>query len=358
MRHTSCQTRWEALAVCGTAPSRHSKDPGGNGGGRDVSRRAMTFAFIQFSKTLQTSIDSAAEYYDGRRGSRPHLVKCPSAPSLVPPFHQGERRLAEPPRVLRVTARPPQPPTSPRSGLAPNSLPRQAMSVDNPAVREVYTAAYPAFIGGRGEEEMELGASATGVHQAGRGSQGSLALDLHLPQCCPVTLAVRDQSRSPSTSRPSPGPPDPGVVSPATPLLEPTGFMVDKQTSTSDHLALGSLGGSRETWGSHDLAATSSRATTGGSFRESRRPRTGRKVRRSETIDTATAAAARRSHQRHHSNSAHPGSVRSSSSRSACGGERRLQPSRSETARRHQFLRQHKIEAVGSQDDLPPHPDL
>lgn len=347
VRHSACQTKWEALSVC-----RHSQQDGGSPAAEDphrseLSRRAMTFAFIQFSKTLQTSIDSSAEYYDGRRGSRPHLVKCPSAPSLVPPFHKSERRLVEPPRVLRVAARPSQPPTSPaRPSLTPNSLPRQAMSVDNPAVREVYSAtAYPAFIGARGEEEMELGASATGVHEAGSGSQASLALDLHLPQSCPVTLAVRDQSRSPSNPREE------------LPVPNLPGLKVDKQTSTSDHLTLGLLGTSRDTWGSRDMAAPSSRVTSGGSFRESRRPRATRRVRRSETIDTASvAASSRRSHhQRHHSST----SARSNSSRNGAGGgtsggaERRLQTSRSETARRHQFLRQHKVETGGSQEELP-----
>lgn len=340
VRHSACQTKWEALSLChhsqqeGTSPAAEHPQRS------ELSRHAMTFAFIQFSKTLQTSIDSSGEYYDGRRGSRPHLAKCPSAPSLVPPFQRNERRLAEPPRVLRVATRPSQPSTTPsRPSLTPNSLPRQAMSVDNPAVREVYAAtAFPAFIGTRGEEEMELGASATGVHEVGNGSQGSLALDLHLPQSCPVTLTVRDQSRSPSNSREeSPKPHLPGLK-------------VDKQTSTSDHLNLSLLGTSRDTWGSRDIACHSSRVTSGGSFREPRRPRPSRRVRRSETIDTASvAASSRRSHHQRHLSTT---SARSNSSRNGAGAERRLQTSRSETARRHQFMRQHKVETGGSQEDM------
>lgn len=347
VRHSACQTKWEALSLCHQSQQDGASPAEEDAQRSELSRRAMTFAFIQFSKTLQTSIDSSAEYYDGRRGSRPQLAKCPSAPSLVPLFQKNERRLVEPPRVLRVTTRPSQPSTTPpRPSLTPNSLPRQAMSVDNPAVKEVYAATvYPTFIGTRGEEEMELGASATGVHEVGSGSQGSLALDLHLPQSCPVTLAVRDQSRSPSNPR---------EESPKTPLL---GQKVDKQTSTSDHLNLSSLGISRDTWGSRDMAGPSSRVTSGGSFRESRRPRPSRRVRRSETIDTASvAASSRRSHQQRHLSTA---SARSNSSRNGSGGiviggmERRLQPSRSETARRHQFLRQHKVETGGSHEDIP-----
>ncbi|XP_042224622.1 uncharacterized protein LOC121868269 [Homarus americanus] len=344
MRNSSCQTKWETLGLYGSELMRHQS-------GRELSRRAMTFAFIQFSKNLQTSMDSAVEYYDSR-GSHPKLVKCPSAPSLVRPFHQGERRMNEPPRVLKVTARPAHPPHSPRGRLTPNSLPRQAMSVDNPAVREVYNAAYTAFIGERGDEDLELGASATGVHQAG--SEASLAMDLHLPQCS-VTLAVRDQSRSPSNTRT-----DFDEPSAASPLLDPdmeaagpsglSCIKVDKQTSTSDHLSLGLLGISRcDTWGSRDISGMSGRATSGGSFREARRPRPSRRVRRSETIDTATAAA-RRS-QRHYSGSGRHGSVRSSSSRSAAEA-RRLHNTRSETARRHQFLRQQKIENGESHEDI------
>ncbi|KAK7075510.1 hypothetical protein SK128_020908, partial [Halocaridina rubra] len=332
VRNSSSQTKWETLGLYGSELMRHHN-------GRDLSRRAMTYAFIQFSKNLQTSMDSAAEYYEPR-GSRPQLVKCPSAPSLVRPFHQDERRIIEAPRVLRVSARPTQPPQSPRRRLAPNSLPRQAMSVDNPAVREVYTAAYPAFIGERGDEDLELGASATGVHQAG--SDASLAMDLHLPQCS-VTLAVRDQSRSPSNTRM-----DFDEASAASPLLDPdleaagpsglSCIKVDKQTSTSDHQTLSLLGISRDTWGSRSSRATS------GSFREQRRPRPSRRVKRSETIDTATGAAARRTHVRHHSGSARHGSVRSSSTNRSATESRRLHASRSETARRHQFLRQQKVE--------------
>lgn len=347
MRNSSCQTKWETLGLYGSELLRYQN-------GRELSRRAMTFAFIQFSKNLQTSMDSAAEYYDSR-GSRPQLVKCPSAPSLVRPFQQGDRRVNEPPRVLRVTTRPSHPPGSPRGRLTPNSLPRQAMSVDNPAVREVYNAAYPAFIGERGDEDLELGASATGVHHAG--SEASLAMDLHLPQCS-VTLAVRDQSRSPSNART-----DVDEPSAASPLLDPdleaagpsgvSCIKVDKQTSTSDHLTLSLLGISRETWGSRDVTGTSSRATSGGgSFRETRRPRPSRRVRRSETIDTATAAY-RRTHQRNLSGSARHGSVRSGSSRSAAAEARRLQASsRSETAKRHQFLRQQKVENTESHEDI------
>ncbi|XP_068222402.1 uncharacterized protein [Palaemon carinicauda] len=350
VRNSSSQTKWETLGLYGSELMRHQS-------GRELSRRAMTFAFIQFSKNLQTSMDSAAEYYDAR-GSRPQLVKCPSAPSLVRPFQQDERRVIEPPRVLRVHARPAHPPQSPRRRLTPNNLPRQAMSVDNPAVREVYTATYPAFIGGRGDEDLELGASATGVHQAG-GSDASLAMDLHLPQCS-VTLAVRDQSRSPSNTRM-----DFDEASAASPLLDPdleaagpsglSCVKVDKQTSTSDHQTLSLLGISHDTWGSRDAASVSARAMSG-SFRESRRPRPSRRVRRSETIDTATAAH-RRTHVRHHStggggNTRH-GSVRSGGSTSRSTVEaRRLHNTRSETARRHQFLRQQKIETGESHEDV------
>ncbi|XP_076054808.1 uncharacterized protein LOC143033356 [Oratosquilla oratoria] len=364
-RNSASQTKWETLGVYGPELMRHSN--------REVSRRAMTSAFIQFSKTIQSSMDSAVEYYE-HHGHRP-LIKCPSAPSLIREVQHEDRRSgsAEVPQIHHILS-----PVkthkshgagcghSPRRRLTPNILPRQAMSVDNPAVREVYASVgYPAFISTRGgDEDLELGASATGVHQAD--SDASMALDLHLPQCS-VTLAVRDQSRSPSrrgNGINGDGDLDEPCVS--TPLLEtdeqmaipgPSGLQpflslkLDKQTSTSDYLQISTLGSSRDTWGSVD-APTSRHTTGGGSFREPRRPRPSRKVRRSETIDAATGLSRRNSAKSSHVS--RTGSVRSTGQRSGPDG-RRLVSIRSETARRHQLLRQQKVEGIDSQEDIVHH---
>ena len=350
VRHCAAQTKWDTLSVYGSELMRTHHT-------RELSRRAMTSAFIRFSKNLQSSMDSALEYYE--KGHRP-LVKCPSAPSLVREFHHDERRACgiEAPRILRVGV-PPAPKPNVRR-LSTNVLPRQTMSVDNPAVREVYTSTYPAFIGERGDEDLELGASATGVHQST--SEASLALDLHLPQCA-VTLSIRDSSRSPSgrtdatDDAPSINTPIIEAVENIEPVAGPSGInqqqlptvssiKVDKQTSTADYLHLGMLGWSRdENWENKD-AAISERATTGGgSFRESRKPRSSKKVKRSETIDTASSA-----HRR--SQGRHVGRTSSICSSRSAVENRRLVSSRSETSRRHQLLRQPKVESGGSQEQI------
>ncbi|KAL7642419.1 UNVERIFIED_CONTAM: hypothetical protein RMT77_006982 [Armadillidium vulgare] len=346
VRHSAAQTKWETLGLYETEFIRYHHE-------KELNRRALTSAFIKFSKNIQSSVDSTTEYYDMRGVPRSNLVKCPSAPSLIREFHHEERKTMEAPRILRVSAFPRPPP---RRRLSSNAYPRQAMSVDNPAVREVYTAAYPQFIGEKGDEEMELGASATGVHRVD--SDASLALDLHLPKCA-VTLSVRDNSRSPS------GQTDHEEVSPATPLpehiltitateelagpsginsvivpisLEPLNVIhpkVDKQTSTSDHNHLAMKG-----WSYDNL--DSSRQKGGGSFRESKRPKAVRKVKRSETIDTASHSHKKSHNKSHRSRS---GSIRSPHD------VRRMTPTRSETARKHQLLRQPKVEGAEFHDE-------
>lgn len=345
VRHSSVQTKWETLGVYSSELSKYHQEK------EELSRKVMTSAFIKFSKTIQSSMDSTMEYYEFK-GPRSNLVKCPSAPSLIREFQQEEKRLIEAPRIHKVSAfaRPP-----PMRRLSSNAYPRQAMSVDNPAVREVYAAAYPAFIGEKGDEDMELGASATGVHSVD--SESNLALELHLPQCA-VTLSVRDSSRSPS------GQTEQEDTSPATPLLDqvivipseeiagPSGLnsyqvisiqpKVDKQTSTTDHNHLAMMGWSRDTSESRENH-TSSRSKGGGSFREAKKPKNSRKVKRSETIDTASSAH-KKPHKAHHLRS-RAGSILSPQE------GRRLGPSRSETSKRHQLLRQTKVDGTEVADD-------
>ncbi|KAF6202934.1 hypothetical protein GE061_003341 [Apolygus lucorum] len=137
-RSTSCQTKWE-----GRVPSPLGSD--------QASRRALTMAFVQFSRDL---------------GSRPcvQMGKSPSAPDL-----------AAPPPVCR-----PQ-----QSLLSPHYLlQRQALSVDNPDYRPGAGYLSPP---GRSRQSLELGGGGRGG-----GSQASMAMDLHLD--CPVTLKVRDRT--------------------------------------------------------------------------------------------------------------------------------------------------------------------
>ncbi|XP_014250656.1 uncharacterized protein LOC106667300 [Cimex lectularius] len=138
-RSTSCQTKWEGRAS--PAPS------------DQISRRALTAAFVQFSREL---------------GSRPQvsgLNKSPSAPDLV---------AQPPPRLLPTSC----------ALLSPHYLlQRQALSVDNPD----YGACFSPTGRGGSRQSLELAAA------MGRGSQVSMAMDLHLE--CPVTLRVRDRTR-------------------------------------------------------------------------------------------------------------------------------------------------------------------
>ncbi|XP_018017719.2 uncharacterized protein LOC108674295, partial [Hyalella azteca] len=351
-RHSAAQTKWDPMAM-------HTADSYSSYNNKEFNRKAMTLAFIKFSKTFQKSVDSSAEYYDWKGVH--HLIKCPSAPSLVPECLKEERRQAgiEAPRILRVCVPRPQ-----SRRLSTNVLPRQTMSVDNPAIREVCTSALPSFAGERKcDEEMELGASATAVHQAD--SDSNLALDLHLPQCA-VTLMVRDSSRSPIAKThldeeiPSIAESVPMTQSDSSrPSSYQAHFKVDKQTSTAENRELTSFGWSKETSGSRDAGFSS-----GGSFREPKRPHASRKVKRSETIDTASTHH-RRHHNHHHHTSHHrhnsphlQSSQRASSARSVAGRSpgdslrHKLVSSRSETGRRHQLLRQSKFEASGSHEEL------
>ena len=340
-RHSSVQTKWDSQGIYEGQCIQN---------GREISRQALTSAFIKFSKTLQTSVDSSVEYYDQRGGGQP-LVKCPSAPSLVPDVLQDKKVVGmEAPRILRVCAPRPQ-----VRRLSTNVLPRQTMSVDNPALREVYAAALPSFIGeGRADDEMDLGASATAVHhvQEEVDEDANLALDLHLPEC-PVTLSVRDSSRSPSATVNTEGENtsynDSVTERRSSEVAGPSGIKtssmkVDKQTSTADNPHFNSLGWPK----SVNRSIISSSGNPGGSFREAKRSRGNRKVRRSETIDTAsTHHRHRHSHHHHHGHHLHSdhrsSSARSVSVRSSNEG-RKLVSSKSETSRRHQLMRQTKIE--------------
>lgn len=361
IRHTSAQTKWETQGVYSMQGSSKHDD------NKEINRKAMTSAFIKFSKTLQTSVDSSTEYYDQKGGQQ--LIKCPSAPSLVREFLQEDKKQAgmEAPRILRVCAPRPQ-----VRRLSTNVLTRQTMSVDNPAIREVYTAALPAFIGeSRSEEEMELGASATGVHHVD--SETNLELDLHLPQCA-VTLMVRDSSRSPS-AKASIDEEDISIedsaIDPDMEIAGPSGVQmsikVDKQTSTGDYEKFSALNWSKETSESREGIFN---VGSGGSFREAKRPRMNRHVKRSETIDTASTHHRRHHHHSHHHHHIHQqeqpqqqqqshlqqsqrtSSARNVSGRTSVDGGRKLLNSRSETGRRHPLIRQTKIESGEANDDV------
>lgn len=197
-RSTSCQTKWEqgVFRVGQTSPSASEV----------MNRRALTLAFVQFSKNLQQAGIERA----GQSG----LSKSPSAPNL-----------AENPRPINTNISPflNKPHISPRqrqkrsrnslhpvgSGctlLNPHALlQRQALSMDNPDYNPYFSPPRSQQLSrehsckesaSRESLEIDLGAAC----QA-HGSQTSMAMDLHLPNDCPVTLRVKDRTRRSDTAK-------------------------------------------------------------------------------------------------------------------------------------------------------------
>lgn len=178
-----------------------------------MSRRALTAAFIQFSRNLQKAeID--------RGFSQTGLSKSPSAPNLAentkPVLRVTSPFLNKPYISPRIKQKRSRNSLHPSNGgctlLSPHALlQRQALSVDNPDYNPYFSCSPPHSqhlsrqhtgsgkgSGGSKESlELELGASACTAH----GSQASMAMDLHLPNDCPVTLKVKDKTRRSDTAK-------------------------------------------------------------------------------------------------------------------------------------------------------------
>ncbi|XP_049860445.1 uncharacterized protein LOC126354685 [Schistocerca gregaria] len=225
-RSASCQTRWDNHLGLFRAMqlSNGAVDSGtamgaaaGAGGGvcgpspscTDVlSRRALTAAFVQFSRALhqrQISVESSSSSHSrhGRGGGSPGappLPKSPSAPNLqldtspllllrnaVAAGAGRQPALAKPARLTQSARAHRLHPAS--ALLSPYLLQRQALSMDNPHCYSPPPSMLPGRDNAGSRDSLELGASA-GVG----GSQASMAMDLHLD--CPVTLRVRDRSET------------------------------------------------------------------------------------------------------------------------------------------------------------------
>ncbi|XP_049779665.1 uncharacterized protein LOC126176550 [Schistocerca cancellata] len=193
-RSASCQTRWD------NRPSPSCTDV--------LSRRALTAAFVQFSRALhqrQISVESSSSSHSrhGRGGGSPGappLPKSPSAPNLqldtspllllrnaVAAGAGRQPALAKPARLTQSARAHRLHPAS--ALLSPYLLQRQALSMDNPHCYSPPPSMLPGRDNAGSRDSLELGASA-GVG----GSQASMAMDLHLD--CPVTLRVRDRSET------------------------------------------------------------------------------------------------------------------------------------------------------------------
>jgi hypothetical protein len=233
-RSTSCQTKWDNHMGLFRVPSNKTGSLRGDTGGTSpcgsevMNRRALTAAFVQFSRALQnrqTSTDSGCS----RLCAPPitnAITRSPSAPNLSAGDSQdlhNQNQIPIKPQTVN-----PSPKSRPKvSGnslhptgggcalLSPYLLQRQAVSMDNPAYGSCGYYSPPPLLrrqpsgrstrsGGNmstgSRESLELGASA-GASCSHHGSQASMAMDLHLPNDCPVTLQVRDQSRKSETAK-------------------------------------------------------------------------------------------------------------------------------------------------------------
>ena len=231
-RSTSCQTKWDNnMGLFRVSSNKTASIHGENGGtspsGSEVmNRRALTAAFVQFSRALQNRQPSTESGSSRLSVPASAITKSPSAPNLSADNTQHPHLQA--PSPMKPQTLHPSPKSRPKVSrnslhptgggcalLSPYLLQRQALSMDNPAYRECGCYSPPPLLhrqhssrstrsGGNistgSRESLELGASA-GASCSHHGSQASMAMDLHLPNDCPVTLKVRDQSRKSETAK-------------------------------------------------------------------------------------------------------------------------------------------------------------
>lgn len=233
-RSTSCQTKWDNHMGLFRVSSNKTGSIRGDTGGTSpcssevMNRRALTAAFVQFSRALQNrqpSTDSGSS----RLCAQPitnGIIRSPSAPNLSAdniPHSQNQTQTLMKPQTLnpspksrsRISRNSLHPTGGGCSLLSPYLLQRQALSMDNPAYGPCSYYPSPPLLRRQGSgrstrsggnmstgsrESLELGASA-GANCSHHGSQASMAMDLHLPNDCPVTLKVTDQSRKSETAK-------------------------------------------------------------------------------------------------------------------------------------------------------------
>lgn len=233
-RSTSCQTKWDnqmgLFQVSSNKAGSVRGDIRGTSpcGSEIINRRALTAAFVQFSRALQNRQPSTDS------GSSRHCVqpttnaipKSPSAPNLSAdttphPCYQNLTPIkpqtvnSSPKSKLKITGNSLHPTGGGCALLSPYLLQRQALSMDNPAYGQCICYSPPPLLrrqpsgrstrsGGNmstgSRESLEIGgrAEASCSHH---GSQASMAMDLHIPNDCPVTLKVKDQSRKSETAK-------------------------------------------------------------------------------------------------------------------------------------------------------------
>ncbi|XP_054287778.1 uncharacterized protein LOC129003508 [Macrosteles quadrilineatus] len=186
-------TKWEQSQVFRAAAT----SPGAN---EALNRRALTAAFIQFSKNLQAQQSGPLQATISKSPSAPNLADTKLPTPSISPFMKSHVSPRQRQKRSRNSLRP--------SGsgctlLNPHALlQRQALSMDNPDYNPYFSPPRSQQLSrqhsGRGSKES-IEVEMTAMCQA-HGSQASMAMDLHLPNDCPVTLRVRDRTKRSDTA--------------------------------------------------------------------------------------------------------------------------------------------------------------
>ncbi|KAJ4427394.1 hypothetical protein ANN_25015 [Periplaneta americana] len=218
-RSTSCQTKWDNnMGLFRVSSNKTASGRGETGGSSPCGSEVMN--------RQQTTINRICIIPPKHQPVANAISKSPSAPNLSSdnsphPHLQNQT----PTKQQNLNPSPKSRPKISRNSLHPTGggcallspylLQRQALSMDNPAYGECGCYSPPPLLhrqpsgrstrsGGNlsagSRESLELGASA-GASCSRHGSQASMAMDLHLPNDCPVTLKVKDQSRKSETAR-------------------------------------------------------------------------------------------------------------------------------------------------------------
>lgn len=233
-RSTSCQTKWDnqmgLFQVSSNKTGSVRGDTRGTSpcGSEVMNRRALTAAFVQFSRALQNRQPSS-DSGSSRLCIQPvtnAITKSPSAPNLsldiIPHSYNPNQIPMKPQTVhsspksrLKISGNSLHPTGGGCALLSPYLLQRQALSMDNPAYAQCGCYSPPPSLrrqpsgrstrsGGNmstgSRESLEIGGR-TEASCSHHGSQASMAMDLHLPNDCPVTLKVKDQSKKSETAK-------------------------------------------------------------------------------------------------------------------------------------------------------------
>uniref|UniRef100_A0A8D8WC49 Transmembrane protein 200A n=1 Tax=Cacopsylla melanoneura TaxID=428564 RepID=A0A8D8WC49_9HEMI len=199
-----------------TDSSRRHTGPGNQGGSpcADVNRRALTQAFIQFSKNLHqnSTLDKSLlspNLSMGSTGGSGGLNKSPSAPNLAdlakvlggsgPNSPKAVYRLS--PRMIAGVEKTSRNSLHPLTGgcalLNPHILQRQAVSMDVPEYQDCFSPPRSRHMSRQCSHKGSKESMDSVVH----GSQASMAMDIYLPNDCPVTLKIRDRTKRSDTAR-------------------------------------------------------------------------------------------------------------------------------------------------------------